>query len=213
MWTWISPSQVSPVPAGQPPAPSFPHQLLHSAGAAGHSPAGGHGAVPDPHGVSPQELRLGAPASSRCGEPSRQPLEALQILTEACCLQRLSGLSPPGEAGWRGGEVASLSRLLSCPLPRNRVPRAADTVARTRSSRWLLPGLQLPKGHCLPVTELQGAALNFRVSLPQGWAQVGLSSQVSRQGQERLRTWASDAFKVKKPGLTHQKQSFSGSAG
>lgn len=51
-WTQVSPEQVSPVPAGWPPAPCVPNQLLHPAGAAWHGPARGHCAVPDPHGVS-----------------------------------------------------------------------------------------------------------------------------------------------------------------
>lgn len=44
--------QVPSVPAGQPPAPGLPHQLLHPAGAARHGPARGYCAVPDPDGVS-----------------------------------------------------------------------------------------------------------------------------------------------------------------
>lgn len=46
------PLQVPSVPAGQPPAPGLPHQLLHPAGAARHGPARGYCAVPDPDGVS-----------------------------------------------------------------------------------------------------------------------------------------------------------------
>lgn len=77
--------QVPPVPAGEPPAPRLPHQLLHPAGAARHGPARRHRAVPDPHGVSrgsgwgaPPPPTMAAPRGS--ASAGRGFAEAVQAL-------------------------------------------------------------------------------------------------------------------------------------
>lgn len=63
-----TPPQVSPVPAGQPPAAHLPNELLHPPGAAWPAPARGHSAISDPHGVRPD-----APLHPTEPYPTAQP--------------------------------------------------------------------------------------------------------------------------------------------
>lgn len=159
-WTRISPSQVPPVPAGQPAAPCLPHQLLHSAGAAGHGPARGHRAVPDPHGVSPQGGRAGE-ASCRVESP-QQPHEAAHVDGGLLCASRAGQPPAPGKLG---------------ASPRG-FPPAPPAKSSPCSSQEARPGPQSSPSSGSsgpPVATAAGCCSERQVCLSQGWAQAWLA--------------------------------------
>ncbi|KAF6104854.1 mitochondrial ribosomal protein L23 [Phyllostomus discolor] len=120
----LSPPQVPALPAGRPPAPRVPHQLLHPAGATRRGPARGHRAVPDPHGDDqggPAEL---PGAHLRCARGRRADQGAARSRQEEGPQERAGE-----DARLQGGLRAAGSRTdlhVPRPLPREDAGRGGQ---------------------------------------------------------------------------------------